>query len=372
VALPSRWLSVGVLALTAALAVAGCTSGQAPASPASSKAAGGASSSTPPALTTAQASQAFDRYVTTVATADRTDDGTLALSVVTGAQRSLVAAEMKQAGYAHRPVAFDPYSYGTPTFYLPEAGGYPRFFVASAARHYPGSDSSPASAGVEMTWAGSAEVPLNGTALLLFEQSSAGSSWQLASTSVLEPGASTPQLASDADGAVPTVPLDATTLLAQPDITGPLQAGVVDDGPASAASKAVAAGRLTTGMYQAAADHVQGLTPPAGDVYQWDLEGSDYTAFTFRTADGAALVFYSMYLETVTATPGFIDKASPVEPGPRIGYPDALAAWIGTGPHRDSVQVQDLLSFAAVDPPAGHGKIQVIAVGGGVNYATAS
>jgi len=376
VALPSRWLSVGVLALTAALAVAGCTSGPAPASPASPASSGAAGdvSGAPPALTTAQASQAFARYVTTMATADRTDDGTLALSVITGAQRSLVAAEMKQAGYAHRPAAFDPYSYGTPTFYLPEAGGYPRFFVASAARHYPGTDSSPASAGVgvQMTWAGSAEVPLNGTALLLFEQSSAGSPWQLASTSTLEPGVSMPRLASNADGAVPTVPLDASTLLAQPDVTGPLQAGVVDDGPASAASKAVAAGRLTTGMYQAATDHVQGLATPPGDVYQWDLEGSDYTAFTFRTADGAALVFYSMYLETVTATPGYIDKASPIEPGPRIVYPDALAPWIGTGPHRDSVQLQDLLTFAAVDPPVGHGKIQVIAVGGGVNYAAAS
>jgi len=371
VALPFRWLSVGALALTAALAVAGCTSGPAPASPAGSSAAGTVSSA-PPALTTAQARAAFDRYVTTIATADRTDDGTLALSVVTGAQRSLFAAQMKQAGYARRPAAFDPYSYGTPTFYLPEAGGYPRFFVASAPRHYPGTDSSPASAGVQMTWVGSAEVPLNGTALLLFEQSAAGSRWQLASTSTLEPGASTPRLASNADGAVPTVPLDTSTLLAQPDVTGPLQAGVVDDGPASAASKAVAAGRLTTGMYQAASDHVEGLTPPAGDIYQWDLEGSSYTAFSFRTADGAALVFYSMYLETVTATPGYIDKASPIEPGPRIAYPDALAPWIGTGPHRISVQLQDLLSFAAIDPPAGEGKIQVIAVGGGVNYATAS
>ena len=49
------------------------------------------------------------------------------------------------------------------------------------------------------------------------------------------------------------MPLTSTDLLAQPYATGPLQAAVVDDGPASAAAKAVAAGPLTTGLYQARA-----------------------------------------------------------------------------------------------------------------------
>lgn len=327
----------------------------------------------PPALTTAQAGAAFDRYVTTVATADRANDGTLALSVVTGAQRSLFTADMKQASYAHRAASFDPCSYGTPTFYLPEAAGYPHFFVASAFCTYPGTDPADMNAvGTASGWAGTAEVPIDGTALLLFEQSSAGSPWQLASTSVLASGASMPRLASGADGAVPTVSLKAATQLVQPDVTGPLQAAVVDDGSSSAAGRAVADGPLTTGMYHAASDHVQGLQPPAGDVYQWDLEGTDYAAFTFRTATGAALVFYSMYLDTLVGTPSYIDEADPALPGPRIAYPQGLAPWIGTGPKRVSVQEQDLLSFAAIDPPAGGGKIQVIAAGGGLNWAGAT
>ena len=365
-ALPFRWLQAAALALTAALAVAGCTSGPAPASPAGSST-GNSAGSAPPALSTAQAAAAFARYVTTTATANQTDNGTLALSVVTGAQRSVVAGVMKQARYDHRATSFDPFSYGTPTFYLPVAAGYPRFFVASAARSYP-AQGAPAATSV----IGSAEVPVNGTALLLFEQSAAGSPWQLASTSVLASGTSMPRLATDADGAVPTVPLSASTLVAQPDVTGPLQAAVVDDGPSSAASTAVAAGPLTTGMYQGASEHAQGLQPPAGDSYEWDLEGSDYAAFTFRTADGAALVFYSMFLDTIVATPSYISKANPVEPGPRIGYPHDLASWIGTGPYTRSVQRQDLLSFAAIDPPSGGGKIQVIAVGGGLNWAGAT
>jgi hypothetical protein len=368
VALRTRWLSVGLLALTAALTVAGCTSAPAPAS-----ASGNGASSAGPPVSTAQAKAVFDRYVTTTATADKTNDGKLALSVVTGAQRSLVAAAIKQADYTHRPASFDPYRYGTPTFYLPEAGGYPHFFVASARRTYPGTDLAETNpAGPESIWVGAAETPLNGTALLLFEQSSAGSPWQLASASVLDSGASLPKLAASAGGAIPTVLLNATSELAQPDVTGPLQAAVVDDGPSSAASKAVAAGRLTTGMYQAAKDHVQGLQPPAGDVYQWDLEGSGYAAFTLRTADGAALVFYAMYLDTLVATPGYVDDASPVEPGPRIASPQGLAPWIGKVSYRDSVEEQDLLSFVAVDPPSGGGKIRVIAAGGGLNWASAT
>jgi len=370
VALPIRLphlLPAAALALTAALAVAGCTTAQAPVSPAGT---GGSTSADggPPALTTAQAAAAFGRYVTTTATAEKTNDRTLALSVVTGPQRSVVSSAITEAGYAHRTVSLDPYTYGTPTFYLPQAGGYPRFFVASAPRDYPGTDPSDTYA----TWVGSAEAPLNGTALLLFEQSSSGSPWQLASTSVLAFGASMPRLAADADGAIPTVSLSATTLLARPDVTGPLQAAVVDDGPSSAASAAVAAGPLTTGMHQGASDHVLGLTAPAGDLYQWSLEGSGYASFTFKTADGAALVFYSMYLDTVVATPSYIDKGSPIEPGARIAYPEELDPWIGTRPYRHSVQRQDLLTFAAVDPPASGGKIQVIAVGGGLNYAAAS
>jgi len=373
VALPvriRRLLPAAALALTAVLAAAGCTRAVGATSATSTTSTGSAA---PPALTTAQAQQAFHRYVTTTATAAKTNDGPLALSVVTGPQRSVVAAAIKSAGYAHRAVSLDRYVYGKPTFYLPEAGGYPRFFAASAPRDFPGTDPGDMYA----TWAGSAEAPLSGTALLLFEQAGAGASWQLASTTVLAFGAAMPPLAADGDGAIPTVPLSATTsgataLLAKPDVAGPLQAAVVDDGPASAASAAVAAGPLTTGMYRGARNHEQGLTPPAGDVYQWDLEGAGYPSFTFKTADGGALVFYAMCLESVVATPSDISKADPVKPGPRIAYPADLDPWIGAGHYRDSVQRQDLLTFAAIDPPAGAGKIHVIAVGGGLNFAAAT
>ena len=107
---------------------------------------------------------------------------------------------------------------------------------------------------------------------MLFEQASAGTPWLLASTSNLAVSEALPKLATDSAGYVPTVPLSDAALLAQPDDTGPLQAAMVDDGPASAAARAVAAGQLTTGLYQGALGHANGMTAPHGDVYQWELD----------------------------------------------------------------------------------------------------
>ena len=130
-----------------------------------------------------------------------------------------------------------------------------------------------------------------------------------------------PKLATDSAGYVPTVPLSDASLVAQPDDTGPLQAAVVDDGPASAATRAVADGPLTTGMYQGAVNHAGGLTAPHGDVYQWELDGSSLPQFALRTAAGGALVFYAMTLTTTVAVPDVINKADPVHSGPPIQVP---------------------------------------------------
>jgi hypothetical protein len=360
VAYGKRWarpVSGAALAIAAALAVQGCTS--APASPANASTAEGA-----PAVTAGQARQAFDSYVATTARAGRTGDGSLALSVVTGPQQVVAAAAPKEHGY-------DQYAYGAPTFYLPEQAGYPRFFVADVAQTLKGT--SPADAAG--TWlVGGARVPVDGRALMLFEQSGGTAPWLLASVSELPAGATIPRLATDGSGHVPTVPLTAATLLARPDIAGPLQAAVVDDGPASPAAKVVAGGPLTTGMYQGARSSLQGMRAPSGDVYQWELEGSKYAKFALRTADGGALVFYAMYLNTIVEVPAVLNKSTPVRPGPPITVPPYLLPLLPPGKTapRVSLASQQLLSFAAVDPPAGNRKIQVIAIGGGLSYASAS
>jgi hypothetical protein len=373
------------LALTAALAVAGCAS--APADTTASS----ANTSSAAALTQATALQAFDAYVATSNQAAASNDGKLALSVVTGVQQSLVSATLKSHAASSTSGDISAYSstltvkptlgqytYGSPTFYLPEPSGYPRFFLADVTRTL-----SVKGVGKDATTSvGGAQLPVDGPALMVFGRSSSDGPWQLASVAQLASGTTLPRLSTDKNGYIPQVPLTSPDLLAQPYATGPLQAAVVDDGPASAAVKAVAAGPLTTGLYQAARDRYQeaadraltGLQVPAGDVYQWSMEGTPYPAFALRTADGGALVLYAMYLNSTVAVPGYFDDASPIQPGPPIKIPLDLLTLLPSGQPSPRVKLaaQSLFSFAAIDPPATSSKITVLAIGGALNYATAS
>jgi hypothetical protein len=125
-------------------------------------------------------------------------------------------------------------------------------------------------------------------------------------------------------------------------------------------------------MYQGVSEH--GLTAPADDLYQWYLEGAPYPTFALRTATGGALVLYAMYLNSTVGVPGVINRTSPAKPGLAIAVPADFRPLLPTGESapRKSLETQQLLSFAAIDPPAGAAKVTVIAIGGGPNYATAS
>jgi len=351
-----------------------------------------AGSAAAPGLTQAAALQAFDGYVTTSNQAAGTNDGKLALSVVTGPEQSLVSAVLGShavtvaggsgdGGAYSSSLTITPdltlYRYGAPTFYLPEASGYPRFFLADVTRGPVQKSFTPGDPDAT-TSVGGAQVPVDGRVLMVFEQSAAAGPWQLASVAQFPAGTALPQLATDKNGYVPQASLTSTDLLAQPYATGPLQAAVVDDGPASAAAKAVAAGPLTTGLYQAARERTANeLEVPAGDVYQWSMEGTPYPTLALRTADGGALVLYAMYLNSTVAVPGYFDEASPVNPGPPITVPPGVLAQLPSGQPapRIKLEAQSLFSFAAIDPPASPAspaKITVLAIGGALNYASAS
>jgi hypothetical protein len=347
------------LALTAALAAAGCTS-----TPAATSA-GTKAGSTTPEVTTAQAGQVFASYVAVADRAASSGDASLALSNVTGVQKLTITTQLKAAKSGTGALAR--YSYGTPAFALPRQGGYPRWFIVSVTRSLVGRPGSPGgTAGLSLV--------ATGQVLMVFLQGSATAPWLLSSTSQLPAGVSVPSLATDSAGYVATVPLNSGAQLARPDATGPLQAAVVDDGPASPATKVVAAGNLTTGIYAAAR---AAMTPPAGDLYHWELEGTHYANFALRTADGGALVLYEMYLDSAVEVPAILNKGV-VKTGPPITVPGYLAFLLTQGQPvpRLHLDIQQLLSFAAVDPPAGTGstaaKIQVIAIGGGLIYASAA
>jgi len=366
------------LGLAAALAAVGCTSG--PPGPGAARARGSTAGAAAPAITAAQARQVWDHYVAASAEAVKTGNPALALALETGPQRaydlatdtaarktpgtSASALRQARAGLAPR-------AYTTPAFSLPEQSGYPRFFVADATRKLTSDYSSGAAAPISVD--GAAIRPF-GPELMLFEQASAGKPWLLASTSNLAVGETLPKLAADNAGYARTVAPTAGTQLAQPDYVGALQAAVVDDGPANAATKAVADGPLTTGLYQGAVDHTGDLTAPPGDAYQWELDGSSYPQFALRTAAGGALVFYAMTLTTTVAVPDVINKANPIHSGPPIQVPADLRPLLPPGQPAPLVQLQaqQTLSFAAIDPAKGTAKIAVIAMGGGLTSASSS
>ena len=341
---------------------------------------GGSTAGTAPAITAVQARQVWDHYVAADAEAVKTGNPALALALETGPQRAYDSATdtaarktLGTSASALRPARAGLASpaYSTPAFSLPEQSGYPRFFVADVTRKLTSGYSSGAAAPTSVD---GAEIHPFGPELMLFEQASAGKPWLLASTSNLAVGETLPKLAADNAGYIPTVAPTAGTQLAQPDYVGALQAAVADDGPASAATKAVADGPLTTGLYQGAVNHADGLTAPPGDAYQWELDGSSYPQFALRTAARGALVFYAMTLTTTVAVPDVINKANPIHSGPPIQVPADVQPLLPPGQPAPLVQLSSdqTLSFAAVDPAPGAAKVQVIAMGGGLTSASAS
>jgi hypothetical protein len=327
------------------------------------------------AVTIAEASKAFQSYRDAVLTGAPVYNPK-ALAGTTGVAYSSYSAAIQVMRYHHVQAGSPSVRFGTPVYYLPESTSYPRWFVADVVLTAPGSMGPP------LTPAEGGPVPWMGLGtgasrhLVLFEKATATAPWQLASDSRLAPGVSPPALAKDDTGHVPVVPLSDTALLARPDVTGALQAAVVDDGPASPAASVVASGPLTTGIYQAEHDTLLGLSVPPGDVSQWELQGANFTKFALRTADGGALVCYAMYLNTTVEVPALLNKSEPVKDGPPIAVPPYVAPLLGAGlgktTPRRHFEAQQLLSFAAVDPPGSPAKIQVIAIGGGPNYAYAS
>ncbi len=350
------------LALTAL--AAGCSPGARGSAPPAATAR--AAAAVARAITPAQAAQVFGHYTAVTATAARTKNAKLELTVLTGVQRAITLAALNgRTVTASKGAA----GYHDPVFYLPEPAGYPRIFVARATQAAPGLPGGLRANPV----LGGTEQPLDRTVLLLFEQTGSGAPWLLASAAGLAPGQSLPRLATDSSGHIPVVK-PAAPLAAPLGSVGALQAAAADDGPASAAMKVVNAGPLTTGIYEGARNHADGLRAPAGDIYQWRLAGSGDPVFALRTAAGGALTFYTMTMTETVAVPDIINQADPVRSGPPIQIPQDLAALL---PKDQQAPLQELqseqqLSFTAVDPGKTTAKISVIAIGGGLISASAT
>ncbi len=288
----------------------------------------------------------YETYVKDSDAAAVQGDQAKALTLVTSAQWAQVKSQY--LALASAGTAVPRYSFGTPTFYVPALAGFPQWFVVSVPRR---------------TVTGGHPGPAAST-LMLFARDKTTVTWTLSGMAVLS--RPLPKVALDGGYAIPVSTVDQSLLL-RPDVVGATQAAVVDDGPASPAAAVVAAGPQTTGLYaaqaaQAAAQQRQGLQ------YQWLLQGSPFPQVGLRLADGSALIFYGMYLNTTNEHPN-LGAGSP------IPVPAAVAPILTTpgqvGYH--AVYANWAYQYAAIDPPASASgaKLQIIGWQGGPSYGHA-
>jgi hypothetical protein len=329
---------LGSAALAAAVVLGGCSHAAAPAD---------ASTGSAHSLTFAQAQAAYDGYVTASTAAARQGDAAQGLAIVADGQWSVLRAQYTALATSGTPVT--QYSYGTPTFYVPAQSGYPQWFLVDVPTRTEG---------------GGQPGPAVNT-LMVFVRSSRTEPFTLDGSAVLDQPL--PAIARDSHGYAVGVSTTDQSLLLQPNIVGATQAAVVDQGPAAPAAAVMASGPLTTALY--AAQTAQGNAAAAqGLNYQWLLEGAAFAQWELRTADGGALVLYTMYLNTTTEHPGNV-------PGSPISVPAEFAPMVTPSARVGSRQVTAnwTYEFAAVDPPqTAHGaKVEVIGGSGAPTYGSA-
>ena len=334
---------IGSAALAGAtlLAIQGCAPG--------SSAAAGASSGHGPsyAQAMAQARSAYQNYVGVSTAAAASGDKAQALGVVAYTQWAQVKGQYTTLASAGTPVS--QYRYGTPHYDLPDPAGYLQWFMVTVPRS---------------TEAGGRLGPVVAT-IMVFGRAKANLPWTLDGTVPLNQPL--PKLAYQSDGYAVTRPATDAGVLLSPDVVGPTQAAVADEGPGHPAAAVISAGPQTTGLY--AAQAAQGRAERArGLVYQWLLQGAPFPQFQLRLRSGGDLVLYGMYLNTSVEHPG-LAKGSPI--AVPAGFSPLFAAPTEVGYH--AVFANWTYQFAAIDPPATahHAKVAVIAANGAPSYGHA-
>jgi hypothetical protein len=295
-------------------------------------------------LTLAQARAAYGAYVTASTAAAKEGDAARGLAIVADAQWAVLHAQYTALSISGTPVAR--YSYGTPTFYVPALSGYPQWFMAAVP--------------VSTVTGGQPGAAVN--TLMVFVRPARNAPWTLDGSAALDQPL--PAIARDRDGYAISVGTTDASLLLQPNIVGPAQAAVVDEGPAAPAAAVMGGGPQTTELYAQQAALGNAATT-RGLSYQWLLEGAAFAQWELRTADGGALVLYTMYLNTTTEHPGNV-AGSPISVPPAFGPLITTSARAG----RHGMTANWTYEFAAIDPPqtARGAKVEVIAGSGAPTY----
>ena len=269
----------------------------------------------------ASALKVFNAFVTAERVAVANHDALLAQSLVSSAQYSMVSALWSTGQMVTAP------TYGKPTLYVPKLTTYPQWFMASVPESRNGK--------------------ALGTALMVFDKPDATAEWAQDNSVMLSPDAP-PLHVAVKDGYATALRTTDTSLQFRPDEVGAIHATVVDDGPASAAAKVVAAGPLTTGLYQSFSAMATQVGA-AGNYYSFELEGTSYPFFALATTDGGAIVMYTMSMNTST-TPKHASSKQP------IAVPDdfkPLVAQVTAGkyPFTQLMDADYTQQYLAIDPP---------------------
>ncbi len=320
--------------MAAAVALAGCSS--------PGGGAGGPASPVPAAdriLTITQAQSVYDKYVTHSTAAAAQGDSAAALAMAGDAQWSILHAQYAALAAAGRPVTR--YSYGTPTFYVPGLAQYPQWFVVS----------------VPVATVTGTQRSAPASTVMAFQRLGATQGWTLDGQAVLDQPL--PAIARDRDGYAVSVANGTQSLVLPPNIVGPTQAAVVDEGPTAPAATAIASGPQTTGMYAAQVTQTQAYTAQ-GLNYLWLLEGASLPLFSLQTTNGGAVVIYSMYLNTTIEHPGNVF-------GPLIPVPANFSPLVKPHPAlkgNHGINANWTFEFAAVDPPSTAAGAKAVVIGG--------
>ncbi|GLK08313.1 hypothetical protein GCM10017600_17180 [Streptosporangium carneum] len=162
--------------------------------------------------------------------------------------------------------------------------------------------------------------------------------WYLSSTSLLERDAPVPEIAKDAEGYAVALAEDDPTTAISPRLMAPLHATSAEEGSAGFAAGLIEKGPHTTGY----AEEIAGKRPKyKSDCLGYDsiFGASNYPVRALRTADGGAMVMYSL-IRTTSVT-------AKIEPCADIRVPrdaERLASAPGARKELRTVETQQYVS----------------------------
>ncbi len=198
-------------------------------------------------------------------------DRRLMLEQTRDGQQALTAA-----AFSGSVEALPPYTWGTPELLVPRVQEGPRWFTAIVDRREPSGK-------------------VRTAVLTLIRQG--GEDWRLSSTSLLDEGVRPPEVAKDADGYATALGEEDATVAISPRLMAPLHATSAEEGERGFAAGLIEKSPHTTGFAdEIAKRRTDGKSACLG--YDSIFAASSYPVHALRTADGGALVVYSLIRTT--------------------------------------------------------------------------